>query len=90
MKLEDLVQQKNDDFKIDFEADAATYLQEIQMNIDPHKFVPCDPAGKFSDDCVVMFDDGVLEEPPQVAKDQNDEVSAFAEENVNMEEALHD
>ena len=20
--------------------------------------MPCDPAGKFSDDCVVMFDDG--------------------------------
>jgi hypothetical protein len=28
------------------------------MQLDPHKFVPCDPAGKFSDDCVVMFDDG--------------------------------
>jgi|LauGreDrversion4_2_1035121.scaffolds.fasta_scaffold14645_2 hypothetical protein len=28
------------------------------MQIDPHKFVPCDPAGKFSDDCAVMFDDG--------------------------------
>lgn len=44
--------------KVDFEADAHTYLSEIQMQIDPHKFVPCDPAGKFSDDCVVMFDDG--------------------------------
>jgi hypothetical protein len=28
------------------------------MQLDPHKFVPSDPAGKFSDDCVVMFDDG--------------------------------
>ena len=27
------------------------------MQIDPHKFVPCDPAGKFNEDCVVMFDD---------------------------------
>jgi len=43
---------------VDFEADAQAYLSEIQMQLDPHKFVPCDPAGKFSDDCVVMFDDG--------------------------------
>jgi predicted DNA-binding WGR domain protein len=43
---------------VDFEADAQAYLYEIQMQLDPHKFVPCDPAGKFSDDCVVMFDDG--------------------------------
>jgi len=28
------------------------------MQIDPHGFVPCDPAGKFSDDCIVIFDDG--------------------------------
>ena len=27
------------------------------MQIDPHKFVPCDPSGKFNEDCVVMFDD---------------------------------
>ena len=28
------------------------------MQIDPEKFVPCDPSGKFSDDCEVMFDAG--------------------------------
>ncbi len=27
------------------------------MQIDPHKFVPCDQSGKFNDDCVVMYDD---------------------------------
>lgn len=26
------------------------------MQIDPHKYVPCDPAGKFNEDCEVMFD----------------------------------
>ena len=47
---------------VDFEKDANSYLHEIQMQIDPHKFVPCDPAGKFSDDCVVLFDNGIYEE----------------------------
>jgi predicted DNA-binding WGR domain protein len=27
------------------------------MQLDPHHFVPCDPSGKFNDDCVVMYDD---------------------------------
>ena len=31
------------------------------MQIDPLKLVPCDPAGKFSDDCEVMFDDGLYD-----------------------------
>jgi len=31
------------------------------MQIDPHKYVPCDPSGKFSDDCAVIFDDGRYE-----------------------------
>ena len=41
---------------IDFEADAQTYLERIQMEIDPQKFVPCDSVGKFNDDSEVMFD----------------------------------
>ena len=27
------------------------------MQIDGQNFVPCDPSGKFNDDCVVMYDD---------------------------------
>ena len=48
--------------KPDFESDAHNYLNEIQMQIDPHNYVPCDPSGKFSDDCAVIFDDGRYQE----------------------------
>ncbi|CDW79015.1 nad(+) adp-ribosyltransferase-3 [Stylonychia lemnae] len=51
---------RNDDaeeqMNIDFESDAQSYLQQIQMQIDSTKFVPCDPSGKFNDDCIVMYD----------------------------------
>src|SRR5688572_26595600 len=26
------------------------------MQIDPHRYVPCDAAGKFNEDCEVMYD----------------------------------
>jgi hypothetical protein len=58
MELDMILDQDKKFNPVDFEADAQEYLSEIQMQLDPHKFVPCDPAGKFSDDCVVMFDDG--------------------------------
>lgn len=48
----------NEVIRVDYESDAVAYLSDIQMQIDPHNFVPCDPSGKFSDDCVVLFDDG--------------------------------
>jgi hypothetical protein len=32
------------------------------MQIDPHNYVPCDPSGKFSDECAVIFDNGSYEE----------------------------
>jgi hypothetical protein len=44
------------------------------MLIDPHNFVPCDPTGKFNDDCVVMFDDGMYGE------------AQFEEEDVKINE----
>jgi hypothetical protein len=58
-----LIQEKDNKQDVpDFEAHAQQYLDQIQMQIDPHKFIPCDPAGKFSDECVVIFDDGNYEE----------------------------
>jgi ankyrin repeat protein len=37
---------------INFEADARSYLEEIQMQVAPEgMLVPCDQAGKFSEDC---------------------------------------
>ena len=61
---------------MDFETDAQAYLSEIQMQLDPHKFVPCDPAGKFSDDCVVIFDDGseVVESEEEKVPKQDEEM----------------
>jgi hypothetical protein len=58
MKLEQILGEEKKHREVDFESDAQTYLSEIQMQIDPHNFVPCDPSGKFSDDCVVIYDDG--------------------------------
>lgn len=55
INIGDLIQ--NELPKVDFETDAHTFLHNIQMQIDPMKFVPCDPSGKFNDDCEVMFDE---------------------------------
>ena len=58
----DVPQIDNQDFNvkdylsIDFEDDAKNQLLSIQMQIDPHKIVQCDPSGKFNDDCTVMYD----------------------------------
>ena len=46
------------------------------MQIDPHKYVPCDPSGKFSDDCAVIFDDGSYE---AVEEDEEMKESVAAE-----------
>lgn len=66
------------------------------MQIDPHKFAPVDPVGKFSDDCVVMFDDGVYDEPQvepeevkapveEVKEEVKFEISAFEEDQDKFE-----
>jgi hypothetical protein len=52
MSLADLEGGRDQSPKIDYEADAATYLEMIQAQIAPAgRLVPCDAAGKFSDDC---------------------------------------
>ncbi len=77
MKIEEIV---NGGFKPDFETDAHVYLNEIQMQIDPHNYVPCDPAGKFSDECAVIFDDGrYLEEDPINKEDEEMKENEAAE-----------
>ena len=38
------------------------------MQIDPHNYVPCDASGKFSDECVVIYDDGNYEEAEEAVK----------------------
>lgn len=58
MGIDDLVMEEPRK-KVNFEEDARTYLEEIQMQVAPEgRLVPCDQAGKFSEDCQVMFDDG--------------------------------
>ncbi len=50
------------------------------MQIDPHNYVPCDPAGKFSDECAVIFDDGrYLEEDPINKEDEEMKENEAAE-----------
>jgi len=51
------------------------------MQIDPHNFVPCDPTGKFNDDCVVMFDDGIYGE----AQVEEEDVKMIEEEEKKEE-----
>ena len=46
--------------------------------------VPCDAAGKFSEDCQVMFDDGAYEE----LEDQAEAVGPKADEDAIMEEVF--
>lgn len=55
-QMEELKIETNQWRTMDYEQDAQMYLQEIQMQLDPHRYIPCDPSGKFNDDCVVMFD----------------------------------
>ena len=63
-----------DNDKPDYEADSHAYLNEIQMQIDPHKYVPCDPSGKFSDDCVVIFDDGCYQQEDPINNPNDEEM----------------
>lgn len=45
---------KLEDWKeVDYMKDAQDFLDLVKMNVDKEKLVPCDPAGKFNDDCVV-------------------------------------
>jgi hypothetical protein len=53
------------------------------MQLDPHKFVPCDPAGKFSDDCVVMFDDGNYNS--EAIESEEEKVPKQDEEMIDLE-----
>lgn len=54
------------------------------MQIDPQNFVPLDPSGKFSDDCVVMFDDGNYEEQEDEKK-EDEEMQQVEDEIIKTE-----
>lgn len=41
---------------VNYMKDAQDFLDLVKMNVDKEKLVPCDPAGKFNDDCIVYED----------------------------------
>ena len=86
MELGDVLGVPQVKFEIaNFESDAHTYLEDIQIQIAPEgHLVPCDAAGKFSEDCQVMFDDGAYEE----LEDQAEAVGPKADEDAIMEEVF--